>query len=89
MRFVKDMLRKLGINVRMSVKDIEDMLKLSLRNFERNRMDSESASVDPETGDASFSIRTYEEEGRDKLGRFVDRGGQRETDSGAGARDCG
>lgn len=67
-RIFRDALRVLGIETALTNKDIQDMLRDSYKNLTN---EENVADIDEESGQAMFSIRTYDEGGRAKLVDFL------------------
>lgn len=73
--FVRELLSELGMNIQITDADIADLVRLSYTNLVReNQKVKETKGADDineQEGQALFSIRTYEESGRENLKKFL------------------
>lgn len=73
--FVRELLAEVGINMQLTDADIADLIRLSYTNLVRENQKAKETKgaddINEQEGQALFSIRTYEESGRENLQKFL------------------
>lgn len=73
--FVRELLGEVGINMQLTDADIADLIRLSYTNLVRENQKAKETKgaddINEQEGQALFSIRTYEESGRENLQKFL------------------